>query len=1060
MGNCYQCYPIFTKNNISNDLAPLNSPQIIVDIESISRKNSNDNQAQINQEKNPPKKQNTNNNDKTLNHGTTLSKNEISEGNINEIIPLKENVKIKNNKNLLSISTNKIINKRPGTVNTENESQSNKKYNKLRSFTRQLSTESFLKAKTKGDKNIEQIPKYLGLRQISWDDGGSFIKFLENKNAFTKNGNSNSLRTNIYLKKITELTKEKKSQRLSVIKEDDTEEERKMSNTQIPNIQRENEENKLIKKLKNVLLFKNNLDTNQLNLLSSIINEYEIQPDMDIFCKGELGNSFFILDEGEIKIYDEDPDKYITIKDEYNFGEISLVSTEDIRRNYNITTITKIKLFILDIDKFNSFIKKQNINIKTIDISYFTDIDFFKHFSEDELLLLSKFCFILKEKEIKKNKKEFNFISLREFFNLEIKSCLQQYYLKFEIFNSDKISFRKSEHAKYLIIPINILFEYFGFDLKKKIVKNTFIKLIQNEENFTKNFNINIPQINTVFYSLFKIKNLNKESNTRIKLSNKDFMFLLIDGCVKFYNGEEIVEEHNSIIFIDTKKIKNKTKMYFELNSIILYSNYTSILDKSKELNNFYNNKLSIFRSFSFLNLLEEEELFQLISLIKEKTYEKDYILMNEQKCDNFYLIISGKVKHKFLNNETIMHYSEGECFGETFLLDGEGIFLKDSYIIVTSDKLVTLEIPKEIFFRMLQIPRINDYIKVKMCLEDKSISLSDLYYITILGKGKFGDVYLVHNGIFIYAMKVVSRSFIRNKTKASRYLQNENNILKYLHYQFIIKLVKTFRTKYFVYFLMEYSTGSQLDKILEILSNKMNITTIKFYGSLLFLILDYLSKQKIIHRDIKPSNIMVDSSGYIKLVDFGAAKRILNGYAKTMIGTPFFMAPEIISGEHYSFPADYFSVGVCLYFMYYKKYPFGMGRQDVYLIYQDILKKQVSFIEVNNNNNLLNDLIKLLLDKEPSVRISNLKNIKSHQFFKNFDWDSLVTKKITPPYLPTDGKNYTDQYLDNTSKLFEQYIEETKTSLIKNEEIDKDNDAKSVRSKASGESSWMDELF
>ena len=1059
MGNCYQCYPIFSKNIINNDLAPLNSPQIIMDIDDISRNNSNINLVQINQEKNPPRKQNTHNNDKTLNHATTLSKNEISEGYINEIIPLKESLKIKSNKNLLNLSSNKIINKRPGTVNTENESHSNKKYNKLRSFTRNLSTESFLKAKTKGDQIIEQIPKNLGLRQISWDDT-SFIKFLENKNAFTKNGNSNSLRSNIYLTKITELTKNKKSNRLSVIKEDDTEEERKISNTQILNFELDNEENKLIKKLKSVMLFKNNLDTYQIDKLSSIINEYEIQPDMDIFCKGELGNSFFILDEGEIKIYDEDPKKYITIEDEYNFGEICLVSKEDIRRNYNITTITKIRLFILEIDKFNSFIQKQDINIKTIDISYFTDIDFFKHFSIDELNLLSKFCFILKEKEIKKSKKEFNFISLKEFFNIDIKSCLQKHYLKFEIFNSAKISFRKNEHAQYLIIPINILFEYFGFDIKKKIVKNTFINFIKNEENFTKNFNINIPNINKIFYSLFKMKSLNKESNIRIKLSNKDFMILLIDGSVKIYNNEELVEEHNSIIFIDTKKIKNKTKMYFELNSIILYSNYISILDKAKELNNFYNNKLSIFRSFSFLNLLEEEELFQLISLIQEKTYEKDYILMNEQKCDNFYLIISGKVKHKFQNNETIMHYCEGECFGETFLLDGEGIFLKDSYIIVTSDKLIVLEIPKEIFFRMLEIPRINDYIKVKMCLEDKSISLSDLYYITVLGKGKFGDVYLVHNGIFIYAIKVVSRSFIRNKTKASCYLQNENNILKYLHYQFIIKLVKTFRTKYFVYFLMEYSTGAQLDKILGILSEKMNINIIKFYGSLLFLILDYLSKQKIIHRDIKPSNIMVDSSGYIKLVDFGAAKRILNGYAKTMIGTPFFMAPEIISGEHYSFPADYFSVGVCLYFMYYKKYPFGMGRQDVYSIYQDILKKPVSFIEVNNNNNLLNDLIKLLLDKEPSVRLSNLKNIKNHQFFKNFDWDSLVTKKTTPPYLPTNGKNYTDQYLDNTSKLFEQFIEEKKASLIKNEENDKDNDVKSIRSKASNESSWMDELF
>jgi cGMP-dependent protein kinase len=500
--------------------------------------------------------------------------------------------------------------------------------------------------------------------------------------------------------------------------------------------------------------------------------------------------------------------------------------------------------------------------------------------------------------------------------------------------------------------------------------------------------------------------------------------------------------------------------MYFSLNSIILYSNYTSIIDKAEELKNFYNNKLSIFRSFSLLNLLEEDELFQLVSLINENTYEKDYIIMNEQKCDNFYLIISGKVKHKFQNNETIMHYCEGECFGETFLLDGEGLFLKDSYIIVISDKLTTLEIPKEIFFQMLQIPKINDYIKVKMCLEDKSISLNDLYYITLLGKGKFGDVYLVHNTIFIYAIKVVSKSFIRNKTKASNYLQNENNILKYLHYQFIIKLVKTFKSKYFVYFLMEYSTGSQLDKILEIISNKMNINSVKFYGGLLFLILDYLSRQKIIHRDIKPSNIMVDSSGYIKLVDFGAAKRILNSYAKTMIGTPFFMAPEIISGKHYSFPVDYFSVGVCLYFIYYHRYPFGMGRSDVYMIYQDILKKPVSFIELNNQNYLLNDLIKNLLDKEPSVRMSNLKSVKNHQFFKNFDWDLLVTKKITPPYLPTNGENYTDQYLTNISKPFEQFIEETKYALIKNNDNLNDDDLKSEISKASGDSSWMDALF
>ena len=1064
MGNCFQCYPIFSKlnNNISS-ISPLNQPQLIIDPEDIPNNNTTNPIIKISSQK----KQNT------LNNGTTLEKNEASEEN--EIIHKKESVETKNNKNkknLLSLSTNKIISKRPVTVNTENSSQSNKKYNKLQSFTRQLSTESFLRAKTKGDKIIDLIPKHLGPKQISWDENG-FKKFLENKNAFTPNGNSNSLRSNIYLKKITEKEPAKKSNRLSVIKEDETEEERRASSIHLNDLELITE-NKLINKIKKVNLLNKNLDTSQLERLLSKINEYEIQPDMDIFCKGEIGSSFFLLDEGELKIYDDDPKKYIQINDEYNFGEICLACGNDIKRTYNITTTTKTKLFILDIDKFNSFIKKEDITIKALDINYFKNIDFFCHFPYDELYLLSKFSLIMTEDDI--NEQKLNCVNLKEFFNLDIKLCLQKYFIKFEITNNEQISFQeykinngnesdnennnKLNLNQYLIIPINILFESFGFDLKKRVVQYTFNNLIKNEENFLKNFNSNIPQINNVFYSLFKLKCLNKESNIKIKITNKDFMFLLISGTVRFYNNNELIEEINSITFVDTKKIKNKNKMYFNLNSIILYSNYSEIIEKSKEIQNFYNNKLSIFRSFAFFNLLKEEELLRLITLIHEKTYDKNYIIMSEKKCENFYLIIKGRVKHKFQNNETIMHYGEGECFGETFLLDGEGLFLKDSFIIVTSDKLTTLEIPKEIFFQMLQIPKINDYIKIKMCLEDKSISLSDLYYITTLGKGKFGEVYLVHNGIFIYAIKVVSRSFIRNKTKAANYLHNENNILKYLHNQFIIKLVKTFKTKHFYYFLMEYSTGAQLDKILEILSDNININIVKFYGTLIFLILDYLSKQKIIHRDIKPSNIMVDSSGYIKLVDFGAAKRILNGYAKTMIGTPFFMAPEIISGKHYSFPADYFSVGVCLYFMYYRTYPFGVGKSDVYDIYQEIIKKPVSFNGLKNQNNSLNDLIKNLLDKEPSIRYSNLKNIKNHQFFKNLDWDSLITKKIAPPYLPTHGENYTSQYLENISKPFVQFIEEKKNIWIKNEDSEDDYDIKSEKSKASNESSWMDALY
>ena len=1063
MGNCVQCYPCCIKSNSANNQSSLYVPPLINEVEKkdqIDKNLNTDNNLNSNELK-------LNNIDKTLNYGPTLENNDMEE-NFSPVNNNKEEDKIppdkKKNFNFLHLN-NDTNQRRRLSLLSAHPNQVNNKYDKLKSFSRKLSTESFLRAKTKGDKIIENIPKHLGPKQISWGGGG----FLSKKynNLFGRSSGdmaSYAMKCNQYLKKITEQTDEKKVKRLSVIKEDENEEDKGNSTVILNNSLNYNMN--LVNRLKNVNVIKNNLNDNQINNLSTIINEYEINADMDIFCKGEIGSSLFILESGELKIYNNNPNKYITIKDDYNFGEVCLMYKEEIKRRYCISSLTKTKLFILEKEKFNNFLTKENIIIKSVDTSLFNDIDFFKDFPENELYLLSKLCYIINENEYKNNKAKIKYITIKEFFNLEIKDSLINHWIKIDLISKNNtliltnnmemdLKIKENNERKYLIIPIKSLFELFGFDLKKKVIQYTFNASVKNDDNFLKYFKLN--QINSAFFSVFKLKCLIKENSTKIKLVNKDFMIFLLDGSVSFYNNEDLIEEHNSICFIDTKKIKTKNKMFFKLGSVLLYSNYDDIINKSKELQNLYNNKLSIYRNFTLFNLLDEDELFYLIPSIIQKSYKKNDILINEEnKCDYFYLIINGEVKHKFYNDETVIRYSDGDCFGEIFLLDGEGEFLKDSYIVVTSEALTTLEIPKETFFELLQKPRINDYIKVKMCLEDKSILLSDLYYIANLGKGKFGNVYLVHNGIFIYAIKVVCRTFIKNISKAWKYLQNENNILKLLNFQFIIKLVKTFKTKEFVFFLMEYSTGSQLDSVLDILVNRTTINIVKFYGGILFLILDYLSKQKIIHRDIKPSNIMVDSNGYIKLVDFGAAKRILNGYAKTIIGTPFYMAPEIVAGKNYSYASDYYSVGVCLYYMYYRKYPFGMGINDVYLIYQEILKKPLKFYGMNQNN-ILNDLIKHLLDKEPALRISCLECIKSHQFFKNFEWDLLFAKKLTPPYLPANGRNYTEQYLKNVSRPFEEFIEEESINLIKNGDI-KNNELKYEESESINEdNSWVD---
>ena len=87
MGNCFQCYPLFAKNNNQNSISPLNQPQLVIDPDNISNNNINNQIIKINN----PKKQNT------LNNGTTIEKNEPSEEI--EIVHKKESNKTKNNKN-------------------------------------------------------------------------------------------------------------------------------------------------------------------------------------------------------------------------------------------------------------------------------------------------------------------------------------------------------------------------------------------------------------------------------------------------------------------------------------------------------------------------------------------------------------------------------------------------------------------------------------------------------------------------------------------------------------------------------------------------------------------------------------------------------------------------------------------------------------------------------------------------------------------------------------------------------------------------------------------------
>jgi serum/glucocorticoid-regulated kinase 2 len=195
-------------------------------------------------------------------------------------------------------------------------------------------------------------------------------------------------------------------------------------------------------------------------------------------------------------------------------------------------------------------------------------------------------------------------------------------------------------------------------------------------------------------------------------------------------------------------------------------------------------------------------------------------------------------------------------------------------------------------------------------------------------------------------------------------------------------------------------------------------------------------------YRDLKPENLMINDDGYLKLIDFGCAKIIENDELScSLIGNPYYMSPEIISGEGHNFSTDWWSFGVILYELFFGVPPFN--DRNLERNFDLIRNCNVIFPSNKFISKELKDLIMKLLEKNKEKRLgfkNGFNEIIQHQFFKNgANIINILNKSLIPSFKPNNEKlfeNFDEIYTNLEINMNENYENEKIQNLQKYESL------------------------
>jgi len=421
--------------------------------------------------------------------------------------------------------------------------------------------------------------------------------------------------------------------------------------------------------------------------------------------------------------------------------------------------------------------------------------------------------------------------------------------------------------------------------------------------------------------------------------------------------------------------------------------------------------RLAFLKTVPIMKRLPELWLEHVATILQEVPFAKGATIVRQRDPPSFFYIIkrgTAVVLKALLHGDPVeIHtYGSGDFFGERGLIKNE----PRAATVVATSELLCYVLGETDFAKISKLLSkefnnvMANYSEAKQPKVEKfanriKTKLEEFQNLGVLGIGSFGRVSLVKDPStgLTYSLKSVKKKRVV-ETGQQEHMKNEREIMALMDSPFIVKLFATYKDRISVYFLMEAVLGGELFTVLR-WNNKFSERTSRFYGTCCIEGFEHMHGKNVIYRDLKPENLLIDSLGYIKITDFGFAKK--RNHTFTLCGTPEYLAPEVIQNWTQSFAVDWWGLGILLYEMVVSHPPF---EDESHLkMYEKIITKPVVY--PRHVNPLCRDLIDALLRKNFYKRlgsgIGGAADVKRHSWFKNTDWEGLVARKLKSPYIP-----------------------------------------------------------